>query len=63
MSERKDDRQLRLSFRVQHEARISKGGGDVRRDKPVTDLNSVRAVRHGASVLERVIREGYTKKK
>ena len=62
MPERRDDRQLHLSFRMKRDPKFSKNDG---RDKsqPVTDLNSVRAARHGVAVLQRVIREGFTKKK
>ena len=38
-------------------------GAGIKKHQPVTDLNSVRASRHGANVLKRVIREGFTKKK
>ena len=62
MPERRDDRQLHLSFRTQHDAKLGKRDG-VKRDQPVTDLNGVRTLRHGVTVLERVIREGFTKKK
>jgi hypothetical protein len=35
----------------------------VRDDRSITDLSFVRSTRHANSVLDRVIREGYTKKK
>jgi hypothetical protein len=63
MPDRRDDRQLHLSLRIRPDAKLGKRDG-VTKDQPaVTDLNRVRALRHGTTVLERVIREGFTKKK
>jgi len=62
MRERRDDRQLHLSLQSKHSERSSNAG--VSKDaRPIVDLNNVRASRHGSNVLERVIREGFTKKK
>jgi hypothetical protein len=62
MPERRDDRQLHLSFQVRRDSKSENSDG-TRKHQPVTDLNSVRSSRHGADVLKRVIREGFTKKK
>jgi hypothetical protein len=62
MAERPDNRQLHLSIRTQRDAR-SKEVNASKKNRPVTHLGSVRALRHGATVLERVIREGFIKKK
>ena len=61
MPERPEDRQLNLSFRSQNDVKLDRGA-NAKPNRPITDLNRVRAWRHGTAVLERVIREGYTKK-
>ena len=62
MPERHDDRQLHLSLQARKESKSEKR--DVIKDhQSVTELNTVRASRHGANVLRRVIREGFTKGK
>lgn len=62
MGERRNDRQLHLSFQTRQEARSIETDA-IKKDRPVVDLGSVRTSRHGTNVLERVIREGFTKKK
>jgi hypothetical protein len=62
MRERRDDRQLHLSLQTGHDAPTKKADV-VKKDRPVVDLGNVRSSRHGANVLERVIREGFTRKK
>lgn len=62
MPERRDDRQLHLSLRTPPGAQSGKSNA-IKKEQPVTDLNSVRTLRHGAATLERVIKEGFTKKK
>jgi len=61
MPERPKDRQLNLSFRSRNDVKLD-SRASAKPNKPITDLNRVRALRHGTAVLERVIREGYTKK-
>jgi hypothetical protein len=62
MPKQRDDPQLHLSLQTRGDAQPSKKGV-IKKDRPVIDLGSVRTSRHGAIVLERVIREGFTKKK
>lgn len=62
MRDRRDDRQLHLTLQTQHVAQPDKNDV-IKKDRPVIDLGTVRTSRHGISVLERVIREGFTKKK
>ena len=60
MSERRDDRQLRLSLQTRRDAESSKVDSS-QKTNSVTDLGRIRSQRHGTTVLERVIREGFTK--
>lgn len=62
MRDRRDDRQLHLSPQTRHDARTNKVVV-VKKDRSVVDLGNIRSSRHGANVLERVIREGFTRKK
>ena len=62
MPERRDDGQLRLSLRPRLDAQAKKDDA-TKKDHRIVDLSGIRTSRHGAAVLERVIREGFTKKK
>jgi hypothetical protein len=62
MPDRRGDRQLHLSFQARVDTKLVKADS-LKRERVVTDLNSVKAIRHNAIVLERVIREGFTRKK
>jgi hypothetical protein len=62
MAERRDDGQLRLSLRPRLESQPKKNDIN-KKDRPIVDLTSLRTSRHGTTILERVIREGFTKKK
>ena len=63
MPKQRDDPQLHLSLQTRgDDAQLNKRGV-IKKDRPIIDLGSIRTSRHGAIVLERVIREGFTKKK
>jgi hypothetical protein len=60
MPDRRDDRQLRLSLTPRQVGPPSNVDA-TRKNNTVTDLGQVRSLKHGTTVLQRVIREGFTR--
>jgi hypothetical protein len=53
-----------MSLPLKESRQESSGARQIVRDnRSITDLSVARSARHASSVLDRVIREGYTKKK